>query len=83
MSIVFRNQDGDKITGTSAVLLQVLVLPSNFFILSYVAMILFGVLHSYVQPFPALGFWPSACVFVLFQILGWKKGPITWDGIKK
>lgn len=80
MNLVFSNRDGDEITGARFAVIMLLVMPSNFFILSYFAMILSGALHSGVVRFPALGFWSSACAVALFQILGWKKGPITYKG---
>lgn len=79
MSITF-NQKGQVVTGLDATILLFLVLPSNFFILSYVAMILLGVLHSGVAQIPAFGFWSSACAVALFWVLTWKSGPITYGG---
>jgi len=77
MSIVFRDRDGDRITvGGFAILTLVGLL--NGFICGYVAMLLFGALHSSVAQVPAFGIWASVGVTVLFRILLFENGPITW-----
>jgi hypothetical protein len=75
--LVIKNHEGDEITYASAVVLLALVLPSNLLILTYWSMLLAGALHSGVPQIPALGFWSTACAVALFQVLGWKNGPIT------
>ena len=79
--LTFNDSDGNKITSLHAALLVGLVLPANFFILSYTAMLLIGALHSGVTQFPALGFWMSACAVALFHVLGWD-GPIAYKAAK-
>jgi hypothetical protein len=54
--LTFNDSDGDKITALHAALLVGLVLPTNFFIPIYAAMLLIGALHSGVTQFPALGY---------------------------
>jgi hypothetical protein len=82
MSLTFTNVEGEKITGATAAILFLLIMPINLLILSYLVMLLFGVLHSGVASFPAFGFWYSLCAVALFRVLGWQKGPITYGGVK-
>jgi TRAP-type C4-dicarboxylate transport system permease small subunit len=79
MSITFRDKEGHKITGIGAAIL-LLVFVLNMFILGYLVMLLSGSLHSGTQQFPAFGFWSSVCLTVLFKVINWKDGPITWGG---
>lgn len=81
MSIVLRDRDGDVITGGGFAIL-VLVGLLNIFICGYVAMLLFGALHSSVARVPAFGIWASVGVTVLFRILILENGPITWKNPK-
>lgn len=80
MSITFKNQDGVKITGAFAAGLTFIVLPINLAVTGYLVMLLSGALHSGTQQFPAFGFWSSVCLTVLFKVINWKDGPITWGG---
>jgi hypothetical protein len=80
VGLKFINDKGERIGGVSAATLLFVVAPLNFFALSYLTMILAGVLHSDVLKFPALGFWTSACVVAIFKVLSWEKGPIRYDG---
>ena len=79
MNLKFTNDKGEAISGTSFAITLLIVAPLNFFTLSYLTMILAGVLHSNVSRFPALGFWTSACLVALFKVFSWENGPFHFN----